>query len=109
MILMIDNFDSFTYNLVQYLRQLGAEVQVARNNALTVDAVDASWRRRLSWYPPVLGNPPGGRHIDGYHPHLFRTHSDFSASVSATRPLPPHSGVSIIRRPSADAWQEHPP
>ena len=39
MILMIDNFDSFTYNLVQYLRQLGAEVQVARNNALTVDAV----------------------------------------------------------------------
>ena len=40
MILMIDNFDSFTYNLVQYLRQLGAEVQVARNNALTIDAID---------------------------------------------------------------------
>jgi len=39
MILMIDNFDSFTYNLVQYLRQLGAEVQVARNNALTIDAI----------------------------------------------------------------------
>lgn len=41
MILMIDNFDSFTYNLVQYLRQLGAEVQVARNNALTIEAIDA--------------------------------------------------------------------
>jgi len=39
MILMIDNFDSFTYNLVQYLRQLGEEVQVARNNALTIDAI----------------------------------------------------------------------
>lgn len=39
MILMIDNFDSFTYNLVQYLRQLGAEVQVARNNTLTIDAI----------------------------------------------------------------------
>ena len=39
MILMIDNFDSFTYNLVQYLRQLGADVQVARNNALTIDAI----------------------------------------------------------------------
>jgi len=40
MILMIDNFDSFTYNLVQYLRQLGADVQVARNNALTIDAIE---------------------------------------------------------------------
>jgi anthranilate/para-aminobenzoate synthase component II len=36
MIVMIDNFDSFTYNLVQYLRQIGNEVVVARNNALTV-------------------------------------------------------------------------
>ena len=41
MMLMIDNFDSFTYNLVQYLRQLGAEVEVARNNALTVEAIAA--------------------------------------------------------------------
>ena len=40
MILMIDNFDSFTYNLVQYLRQLGAEVQVVRNNALTIEAIE---------------------------------------------------------------------
>jgi anthranilate synthase/aminodeoxychorismate synthase-like glutamine amidotransferase len=40
MILMIDNFDSFTYNLVQYLRQLGAEVAVARNNALTLAAIE---------------------------------------------------------------------
>ena len=41
MILMIDNFDSFTYNLVQYLRQLGAEVQVARNNTLDTNAIAA--------------------------------------------------------------------
>ena len=41
MILMIDNFDSFTYNLVQYLRMLGAEVQVARNNALTIETIEA--------------------------------------------------------------------
>lgn len=37
MILMIDNFDSFTYNLVQYLRQLGADVMVIRNNAASLD------------------------------------------------------------------------
>lgn len=41
MILMIDNFDSFTYNLVQYLRQLGAGVEVARNNALTIAVIEA--------------------------------------------------------------------
>jgi anthranilate synthase component 2 len=35
MILMIDNYDSFTYNLVQYLGELGAEVEVVRNDAIT--------------------------------------------------------------------------
>ena len=39
MIVMIDNFDSFTYNLVQYLRQLGSEVVVARNNTLSIDDI----------------------------------------------------------------------
>ncbi|NRP11532.1 Anthranilate synthase component 2 [Aliiroseovarius sp. xm-m-379] len=37
MILLIDNYDSFTYNLVHYLGELGAEVEVWRNDALTVD------------------------------------------------------------------------
>ncbi len=37
MIFMIDNYDSFTYNLVQYFRQLGAEVHVARNDAFDLD------------------------------------------------------------------------
>jgi len=36
MILVIDNYDSFTYNLVHYLNELGAETQVARNDAITV-------------------------------------------------------------------------
>lgn len=39
MILVIDNFDSFTYNLVQYLGELGAEIRVFRNNAITVEQV----------------------------------------------------------------------
>lgn len=38
-ILLIDNYDSFTYNLVHYFLALGAEVEVVRNDALTVDAV----------------------------------------------------------------------
>jgi anthranilate synthase/aminodeoxychorismate synthase-like glutamine amidotransferase len=39
MILMIDNYDSFTYNLVQYLGQLGAEVEVYRNDAISLDQI----------------------------------------------------------------------
>jgi len=39
MILVIDNYDSFTYNLVQYLGELGAEVEVRRNDAVTVEDV----------------------------------------------------------------------
>ncbi len=41
MILMIDNYDSFTYNLVQYLGQLGAEVAVYRNDRITVEQARA--------------------------------------------------------------------
>ncbi|MCZ8535337.1 aminodeoxychorismate/anthranilate synthase component II [Psychrobacillus psychrodurans] len=39
MILMIDNYDSFTYNLVQYIGELGIEVKVARNDELTIDTI----------------------------------------------------------------------
>jgi anthranilate synthase/aminodeoxychorismate synthase-like glutamine amidotransferase len=41
MIAVIDNYDSFTYNLVQYLGELGAEVRVYRNDAITVEELDA--------------------------------------------------------------------
>jgi anthranilate synthase component II len=40
MLLMIDNYDSFTYNLVQYLGELGEEVKVVRNDELTADDVE---------------------------------------------------------------------
>ncbi len=41
MIAVIDNYDSFTYNLVQYLGELGAQIQVFRNDAVTVEGLDA--------------------------------------------------------------------
>lgn len=40
MILMIDNYDSFTYNIVQYLGELGAEVEVFRNDAITLEQIE---------------------------------------------------------------------
>lgn len=41
MLLMIDNYDSFTFNLVQYLGELGAEVRVVRNDAIDLDGIEA--------------------------------------------------------------------
>jgi len=42
MLLLIDNYDSFTYNLVQYLGELGADVQVMRNDAVSVEEIAAA-------------------------------------------------------------------
>ena len=39
MVLVIDNYDSFTYNLVQYLGELGEEPEVRRNDQLTIDEI----------------------------------------------------------------------
>ncbi len=45
MLLVIDNYDSFTYNLVQYFGELGADVRVVRNDAVTLDEI-AAWSPR---------------------------------------------------------------
>ena len=60
MLLMIDNYDSFTYNLVQYLQALGAEVRVERNDALTVDQIAALAPERIVISPgPCTPNEAG--------------------------------------------------
>ena len=41
MMLVIDNYDSFTYNLVQYLGELGAEMKIYRNDKITIDEIEA--------------------------------------------------------------------
>src|SRR6516164_1132050 len=47
MVLVLDNYDSFTYNLVQYLGELGAEVFVRRNDQLTVAEIEAMKPERI--------------------------------------------------------------
>ena len=60
MIVMIDNYDSFTYNLVQYLGELGAEVQVYRNDQISVDQVAALKPERIVLSPgPCTPNEAG--------------------------------------------------
>ena len=60
MLLMIDNYDSFTWNLVQYLQALGAEVRVVRNDELDVDAIERLAPERIVISPgPCTPNEAG--------------------------------------------------
>ncbi|AEL08902.1 anthranilate synthase component II [Xanthomonas campestris] len=60
MLLMLDNYDSFTYNLVQYLQALGAEVTVVRNDAMRVDQIAALKPERIVISPgPCTPNEAG--------------------------------------------------
>ena len=54
MILMIDNYDSFTYNLVQYLGELGQQVQVFRNDKISVEEIKKLKPQRI-----VISPGPG--------------------------------------------------
>ena len=68
MLLMIDNYDSFTYNLVQYLGELGAELLVRRNDQITADEAE-----RLDPAAVVVSPGPG-------------TPRDAGASTAVIRP-----------------------
>ena len=60
MMLMIDNYDSFTYNLVQYLGELGADVAVYRNDKITLDDIDQMKPERIMISPgPCTPNEAG--------------------------------------------------
>lgn len=60
MLLMIDNYDSFTFNLVQYLQALGAEVEVVRNDAMSVDQIRKLAPERIVISPgPCTPNEAG--------------------------------------------------
>jgi len=57
MLLVIDNYDSFTYNLVQYLGELGATVEVRRNNQVTVDEIEQHLQPERIVISPGPGTP----------------------------------------------------
>jgi len=60
MLLMIDNYDSFTYNLVQYLRELGEEVEVYRNDKISLEEIEKLAPARLVVSPgPCTPNDAG--------------------------------------------------
>lgn len=67
MILMIDNYDSFTYNLVQYFGELGADLKVYRNDALTLPQIKRMRPERI-----VISPGPGGPEDAGISVDLIR-------------------------------------
>jgi anthranilate synthase/aminodeoxychorismate synthase-like glutamine amidotransferase len=76
MVFVLDNYDSFTYNLVQYLGELGAEVEVYRNDELTVEQVEALHPERILLSPGPCTPHEAGilvpliRHMAGKAPIL---------------------------------------
>lgn len=76
MVLMIDNYDSFTYNLVQYLGELGAELEVRRSRKVSLDALEALTPERIVISPGPCSPREAGisndviRHFAGKVPIL---------------------------------------
>ena len=64
MVFVLDNYDSFTYNLVQYLGEMGAEVEVRRNDQVTVEQVEAMRPERIVVSPGPCTPREAGISID---------------------------------------------
>jgi anthranilate synthase/aminodeoxychorismate synthase-like glutamine amidotransferase len=67
MVLVIDNYDSFTYNLVQYLGELGAEIRVRRNNEITIGEIEATGPDQI-----LISPGPGRPEHAGITPDVIR-------------------------------------
>jgi anthranilate synthase/aminodeoxychorismate synthase-like glutamine amidotransferase len=67
MLLVIDNYDSFTYNLVQYFGELGADIRVRRNDEITVDDIETLKPARI-----VISPGPGRPEDAGITPDVIR-------------------------------------
>ena len=73
MLLLLDNYDSFTYNLYQYLSELGANVQVHRNDAISLDEIEALQPDHIVISPgPCTPNEAGlsCQVIEAFGPHI---------------------------------------
>ena len=84
MLLVIDNYDSFTYNLVQYLGELGAEMKIFRNDEVTVDEIESDLKPEKILISPGPGTPDAAGIFLRYSadlPRIFRS----SACALGTR------------------------
>ncbi len=97
-VLVIDNYDSFTYNLVQYLGELGAEVEAVRNDRASVDELlDARLRARASSRPGPCTPDEAGISLEVVRAHARGGHPD---ARRLPRPPGARAGVRRARRPA---------
>ena len=92
MLLMIDNYDCFTFNLVQYFGELGEEVRVFRNDEIDVDGIGALAPDRARAVARAVHAGRGRRLRDG-DPGASPASCRSSASASATRRSAPRSAA----------------
>ncbi len=96
MLLMIDNYDSFTYNLVQYFGELGADVRTVRNDEITLDEIAALAPERIVDLAGAV-HAERGRHLGAAHRALRRAACRSSACASGTRRSARPSAVEVVR------------
>ena len=93
MLLMLDNYDSFTYNLVQYLQSLGAEVKVVRNDAMTVDEIETLAPERI-----VISPGPGTPDQAGVTLQMIERLGQHTPILDA-HPAAPERDILLHKRP----------
>jgi hypothetical protein len=98
MLLMIDNYDSFTYNLVQYFGELGEDVRVYRNDEITLDQIDCAEARTTSWCRPAVF-AQRGRRVGAADQGLCR-----QVPHPRRLPRPPEHRCGLRRRRGAPRW-----
>ena len=116
MLLMIDNYDSFTYNLVQYFGELGEDVRVVRNDEVTLEQIEAMRPDRLVLSPGPCSPAEAGicvpaiRHFVGRLPILgvCLGHQSIGAAlggriVRAARQM--HGKTSVVRHDGRGVYQ----
>jgi anthranilate synthase component 2 len=116
MVLMIDNYDSFTYNLVQYLAELGAEVRVVRNDEMSVDGVQALAPRAIVISPGPSAPERAGisleliRRLAGQVPMLgvclgHQAIGQAFGGKVVRAPVPVHGKLSLIEHQGAGVFR----
>ena len=117
MILLIDNYDSFSYNLFQYLSELGAQVHVARNDAITLENIESMAPERIVISPGPCTPLEAGissdvvRHFGGNTPilgvclghqcigHAYGATIGFAGEIMHGKTSPVHhDGKGVFRR-----------
>lgn len=102
MLLMIDNYDSFTYNLVQYFGELGEDVRVVRNDAADVAALAAMHPDRVCVSPGPCSPKEAGEALR--RSNILPGRSRFSECVWGIRQSARHSGARLCA-PSASCTE----